>query len=218
MIFPPVDPASLMVMVALSSCPKKPPPTVALSFTQKPATYDNTRSTEDLSKEEVSTKVARKPHEVFVTGGLTSGKIKAGFRVNFRKMVQPETGAGCLWIDNVEVMVDYDPTVYIAREYAPGTCRYNVVADHEQRHVSTDLISIQEYNVPLRDNMQRTATNIGSVYAANENQMQALQKNIIDQLQNTMNTVMTVAETVRNQRQQKIDTRQEYLRTSRLCP
>lgn len=217
MIFPLPNPATLLVLAAVSACPQKPPPVVSLSFTQKPAVFDNSQSVQQLSQVKVDTVVAHKANEVFTTGGITSGKLKAGFRVNFKKMINPETGAGCVWADSVDVSVDYDPTVFIARDYPVGSCRYNAIADHERRHVSTDIITIQEYNEPLRANIQREAATLGSVYADNETQMKVVQTKMTDKIQDVLSSVMIVAETVRAQRQQQIDTRQEYLRLSKLC-
>lgn len=213
----PTEPAALLMLVTAALCPAQAPPVVSLSFSQNTPVIDHSASTAQLSAEKVDFVVAHKPGEVFRTGGITAGNVRAGFKVSYRKLFDPATGAGCVWSDRIDVMVDYSPTIHIARENKAGSCRYNAIMDHEMRHVGTDIVTLNEYNRTLQNAVQQTGNALGAQYAANPAAMQAQQTRFSDMIQKTVNRVMDDFQKTRALRQSQIDTRQEYLRLSSAC-
>lgn len=42
----------------------------------------------------------------------------------------------CLWVERIEAALSIpEMVVYVAREYAPGSCQYDAVMEHEREHV-----------------------------------------------------------------------------------
>lgn len=212
-----LSPSAAYILAATMLCPTHPAATVTVSMTEKPPVFINNISTTQLSNQKVDTVVPRKHDEVFTTGGITNGKISAGFKIGYRRLVNPQNGEACLWSDKIEVSVSYDPTVYIASEYKPGTCRYNSIAEHEMRHVTTDIITLRQYVPSLRDAVRRTAETFGTQHVPNPADIERRQKDMSDRVQDTMTRIADQMERARAQRQQQIDTRAEYLRLSNMC-
>lgn len=66
--------------------------------------------------------------------GLTVGSYTYGMRVSVR-MAQA-AGGYCVYLDTVDLTFEFkDLTVFVVKELARGTCRYNVALTHEMEHV-----------------------------------------------------------------------------------
>lgn len=212
-----LSPPAAYILAATMLCPTHPAPTVTISLAERPPIFVNNISTTQLTQQKVDTVVPRKSDEVFTTGGITNGKISAGFKIGYRRLVNPQNGEACLWSDKIEVNVNYEPTVYIASEYKSGSCRYNSIAEHEMRHVTTDVITIRQYIPSLRDAIRRKAETFGTQLVRLPADIPARQQAMSDSVQETMTRVADQMERARAQRQQQIDTRAEYLRLSNMC-
>jgi hypothetical protein len=215
MIFP--DPATLFILAALKNCPAQPAPEVVLKFINKSPTYDSRMTAAELGNFDIDTQFARHRNEVFTTGGITEGTVGTSLETTFKKLTDAQEIDACIWLDKVEITVTYVPMVHIARELTPGSCQYNTTVQHENRHVGTDVITVKEFLPQIKGNLEAASRAIGVIALPVKDIGQAkeqLMRILAQSLEKTTNSL----EAVRFQRQQLIDTRQEYMRLSKACP
>lgn len=212
------DIAAPLILAAGLACPAAPAPAVTLDFQNTPAQYTSAMTSAQLGQFKIDTKFSHGPREVFKTGGLTQSNVKTTYKLKTSALNDPNTSQSCAWIESISLQVAYEPTVYIASEYQAGSCRYNVTAQHELRHVNTDVITLNEYTRDLQASVQALAAQMhvrGPFATTNIDRVR-------DELNQTVaNVVQAQSDTMerrRFQRQQLIDTRQEYLRLSGQCP
>lgn len=199
-------------------CPAMPAPAVTTDFKNNPPTYKNDLSSKQLGSFTISTKFSHGPKEVFSTGGVTMGNISVNYEINFFQAQNAATEEFCLGVKDVAVTIDYSPDVYIASESKPGTCRYDTTLQHEIRHVNTDVLTLQEYVPLLQKAVADAAGNLPVTGPVNKKGLYVGQKQASDAVKSAVDAVVERLYSVRLARQQLIDTRQEYLRLSKVCP
>lgn len=214
------DPAvltSFFVLANAAACPTASAPAVELVFNNTPPVYSSEKSAEELGGMTMSTTFSRKPKEVFSVSGVTNGEIRTSFSMGYEAASLPG-GDYCANINKLVVTLEYVPTVYISKGLQAGSCNFNVTVEHELRHVNTDIIAINEFRNYIRDYAQY-ALNQGVTFGpVPQSGIEAGAGEIKTRVESAINTATAELNKVRLQRQQMIDTRQEYLRLSKLCP
>ena len=216
--FDPSAVAGLMMMVLANGCPPQQMPMVHIEVINNPPRYDNTYSSAELGEIPIDTKIARHSDEVFVTGGLTRGQITTAWETSFAKMLDERSGIACIWLKDIRLTLSYTPNVYIASEHRPGSCRYDVIMEHEVRHVNTDIMTLNEYLPLIQQNVQYAVDTLGVRGPYQDIQTDRIRQDMQDVISSRLRDTLSEMDTVRRKRQQMIDTRQEYMRLSGLCP
>lgn len=216
--FDPSAAAGLMMLVLAQGCPPQQMPTVSINVVNNPPVYDNSYSSAALGEVPIDTKIAQHSDEVFITGGLTRGAVTTSWETSFAKLLDERSGVACLWLKSVNLTLTYTPNVYIASEHAPGSCRYGVIMEHEIRHVNTDIMTLNEYLPLIRQNLQYAVDTLGVRGPYHDVQMRRIQQDMQDVISGRLRDTLAEMDVVRRKRQQLIDTRQEYMRLSGLCP
>ncbi len=216
-MFSATAPKALLVS-ALACGPAQKPPSVAMTFTPSQPQVTHTLDHQALGQFSVSTQFSHHRNEVFLTGGITESNIRTDYNVNFEQHIDQRTNQACLYVDHIQLTLHYDPVVHIASNYPQGSCRFKTTWQHELLHVNTDLITLNERKQLLEQAAQQVAqklTVIGPVDAA---ALPLQQQAVIDQVGAAVQTTFEGIDKLRMQRQQLIDTREEYLRLSKACP
>jgi hypothetical protein len=202
-----------------NTCPAADaPPVLASKFENDPPKYTNALTSAELGHFKVSTVVARAPREIFRVGGLTSSLYSPTYNIEFLIRSNPGNGHACLYIKKVDLELVLAPTVYIAHEFPPGSCRYNDTLHHEQRHVATSVITLNEYMPALTETARRAMEDNAVVGPFISGDADAVQQNVAANIRAALQKELDVIDKVHFQRQQAIDTRAEYLRATRACP
>jgi hypothetical protein len=214
--------SSALVLARLLSCPAVPPPEVTLDFHNTPPQYANNKSSAELGHFRIDTTFSHGPDEIFSVGGLTESHIKSGFSLSYRALAYPGESPGstqnCIWVDKISITVEYAPVIFIAQDYPSGTCRYGVTAQHELRHVNTDLITLREYLPKLKAAVQSMTRSLGVIGPVNANDIEKTRSLFMNVVRIELAKQADSMSSVRLMRQQQIDTRQEYLRLGMACP
>jgi hypothetical protein len=139
------------------------------------------------------------------------GQVAAvyGASLQARMAVRVSTAyAGCL-VPDVLVLVTAPRSIRMAADLAPGTECHAAVLAHEQEHARIDDVLFRDLDgwlaAPLRRTLAQPRALRGSAETLNE------------QLRGAFNRAMAEFSTARRQAQLSIDTREEYLRVSRIC-
>jgi hypothetical protein len=205
------------LLAATGVCAAPPPPVVEMEFINTPPVERNDLSAQQLGGFHISTTFSHSRNEIFTVGGLTLSDFSPEYLVGFSGPADPATGWPCLSVKEVKIRVTYTPTIYIASEFGSAGCRYKTTLQHEVRHVNTDIITFNEYLPALRQAVQNAASKVGAVGPLKPENILRERDKMVDKLKAALEAKVDEMEKIRFNRQQAIDTRQEYLRTSALC-
>lgn len=154
-----------------------------------------------------------------MVGGLAHGIISSNVEISYLNSSITQNGQawGCAVIDKVVAHLDYQPNIFISREYQPGTCYHQAVMAHEMKHVVTDRQILQQFAPRMRAAFAETVQKIGVQGPVPLTQLPQLDEQIKNTLQAAMSNVMNVLKAERDQRQAMVDTPSEYARVQALC-
>lgn len=206
------------VMLVNAGCPGMFPledEKVELQFTHSPAVILNTKSGAELGSYDIDTTFSRSRNEIFTVGGLHISEFAPQYIISYTL-----AGAGdkaCIVPSSLRIVVDYTPRVFVASEHRPGTCIYREILDHEMRHVNTDIITFNEMLPRLRDAVAAAVAAIEPMGPMPPASLEKAKGILTDRIHAALAAGVEEIEATRFNRQQMIDTRQEYLRVSKAC-
>jgi len=216
-------PASAQTLTQVSSpaapvvCEPLPRPTVELTFTNNPPIQHNERSVRELAGLKVDTTFSHSVKEAFLLTGAMVANYQPKYALKFSSRTMPD-GRICSAPFDIAITVTYNPTIYVAREAPAGSCDYTVILQHEVRHVNTDILTFNEYLPQLKSAMEDTIGAMPVMGPFDAADQMRVDEALYQQIQTVFVKKITELNQVRFNRQQMIDTRQEYMRTSRACP
>jgi hypothetical protein len=215
-MIPPLHPATAIVLVGLLACDAQPGPEIQVNYAEKQPVFLNSYTTDELRAIAPSLGTA-KLADFPITSGVTQGKITMETSILFRSQGNL-LGRYCLWQAEVTINVSYRPEVYIAKEYRPGSCRYMQTKLHELRHVEVDKGVMKELLPGVKKVVTARAAKIGVRGPFDETQREAAKSILLHSMQDAVSAELDKIESVRQTRQQVIDTPAEYTRLSQSCP
>lgn len=198
-------------------CTRQPPPPVRVIPSIGQIKQNHSLSQRDLTKMEIDTENpygGRRTH----VGGLMSGEIRVEHKVGFVQEVYEQIGQVCVHFDAITVNMEINPTIYIASEHKAGSCRYNAIYEHEEKHVEADRIVVNKYARRIGEALSFALNKYGSTYgpfpahrvAESQQRLQAYIDGIVKAEVDAMNAERLVV-------QQAIDSLEEYERVRRMC-
>ncbi len=214
--FDPMTLPAAYLLAAAAACPGAAAPIVHMDFVVTPAIQRNDLSSQNLGAFHISTTFSHSNRETWAVGGLTLSDFDPSYLIDFNLATNAD-GASCVSISTVQITVKYAPTIYVASEFKPGTCRFDSTLQHEARHVNTDIITFNELLPQLRQAVEDAAVAVGSVGPVAADQLIPARDKMVDRIKAALEAKAAEVEQLRFNRQQMIDTRQEYLRLSNLC-
>jgi hypothetical protein len=194
--------------VRADECDSLPPPSVTLRRIEAPVSVDTRydyKSITVLSTDE--------HHPAGRVLGLTRGTARVGFEIRGKVILDASQRWECV-SPQIVLSYGFSPlTVYVAREFPPGSCAYREIHLHELRHVETYREHAAAIEPDLLASLKRrfatgapTRAPVGETRARLERE---LQERWLPYVQREMERVRAS--------QALIDTPEEYLRVSGLC-
>lgn len=208
---------ALTLATALSCAAPTTPPAVSFTFLPSPPQVTHNLDHAGLGQFSSSTSFSHHRNEVFLTGGITESNIQTDYQLSFRQLQNPTTGQACLSVDKVDVTLTYIPVVHMASNFPAGSCRFATTWEHELRHVNTDLITLNEYGGQLKLAAAQAANTIGAIGPVNITALPEQQSAVLAHIGAAVEKTLADIDKIRMQRQQSIDTREEYMRLSKAC-
>ncbi len=89
------------------------------------------------------------------TGGMMSGDINISYEIVMDEIPVATTVDSdlCVRYRQIRVVLEMDPTIFIARDYAPDSCWYHEIHQHEESHIDMDQIVIDKYSGRIQDGL-----------------------------------------------------------------
>ena len=193
---------------AADRCDQLPRPSVSLKRHEEPVTLDTRTSYRSLTLIGPRNMPAGK--QVL---GLTRGTAT----VRFESRITAYTDPGGRWecaSPQLTVTYGFSPmTVYVAREFPPGSCAYKEIHEHELRHVRAYQAHLLRIEQELADTLKRRFVTDGPwrgpVGQARARLQQELEERWAPYIRREMNKVDAA--------QALIDTPEEYARVAESC-
>jgi hypothetical protein len=205
-------------VLAALGCPAVPPVEhVEMVFTNKPPLVSNDQTAQQLGQYKISTTFSRSRNEIFTIGGLHISEIAPRYMLEFTLMELPKQQAVCLAPSAVSIVVEYAPRILMAKEYAPGSCKYKVILAHEMRHVGTDIVTLNEFLPQFEKAVTEAVRNMKPMGPMAPGSIDLAKDKMVDTVRAALTAAVEEFDHVRFNRQQLLDTRQEYLRGSHAC-
>lgn len=149
-----------------------------------------------------------------LTLGLTRYEPVLEFRVPVRSITFPG-GLACAHVQHVDVTIGYrNVTVYIPHEVPQGSCGFNEVMLHEQKHIAVNRAILNEY-APLITKKLQDYLRLNGVFRE-QNSDYAIEL-LNKKLKAILDDVSAQISVENQRRQQLVDSPQEYRRVSATC-
>lgn len=129
-------------------CDDLPKPAITLKRLEAPITLNTSYGFRTLTN--IGADVARPGHQVL---GLTRGHatVQADSKT---PTLQDRTGRWECSSPQITLSIGYSPmTVYVAREFPPGTCAHQAIYEHEMRHVQAYQAHLEKIEKTLSDTL-----------------------------------------------------------------
>lgn len=209
-----------ILAASLLTCPAAAEaPAVEFVFDNQPPVVDRSKSYADLAQVKISTQFSHHPAEKFMTDGITDTNIRVDHAFSFKLRTNAMGRDACMSLKEVRVTLTYAPVVYIVNAHQPDSCRYNTTWLHELQHVNIDALTLKEYAPHFEAAAKNAAAGFGTKGPlSTEEDIAAAQKAFSESMKAAFAGLLEQMSKTLHQRQQLIDTRQEYLRLSKTCP
>lgn len=212
-------PASALGIIGqLYSCPNLPPPKINVKLSQSRLVTDNTRNRDQLATLNSSSLSPIYGGEFPIVNGLTSSNINVTADTSFTMASNNALKKGCIIVQNVDVKLTYSPTVYIYKNFRPGSCMYREVMEHEMQHVQVDKNALSAFKNYIK---KATKYAVNATLAPDPLPIDKIEDAKINMAKSISVAVQFATKKMQEQlktRQRQIDTREEYQRMSRVCP
>ncbi|MFN3700126.1 MAG: hypothetical protein ACK4VI_01230 [Alphaproteobacteria bacterium] len=156
---------------------------------------------------------------ISVTQGLAKGQINTKAEVRLNYLTYPRLGVACIWYESIDISLDIDPHVYIAKEVHRDRCMGAAVLEHEMKHVNVDRAIVNRYaNImgqKIYGELQQRGFMAGPVRAEEAEAVAERMKRTVLQIVEIENKRM---ELDRADMQAAVDTAEEYQRVANMCP
>jgi hypothetical protein len=221
MIFDPLIPTTLLVLAAAPGnlCALPKPTDITVTPTTKEIKYDYSKSLEDLKEVQLDTIDPHSFNGIPMTQGYMRGAIKLVPHVKLGYETISKYNAACVWYDSINISIEIDPTITIAKEVHRDSCMNEAVAEHEMKHIMVDRKMVNKYSQIIGREVYSELQDRG--FIAGPMQADAMQS-IIDRMQNTVLQIVEheykKMDLEREEEQRKVDNIKEYNRVSAECP
>lgn len=206
-------------ILAAAGCPAMPQmgeDDTQMSFSHSPPVIETDKSAQDLGNYNVSTTFSRSRNEIFRVGGLHLSEFVPRFIISYNIMGTKDNKA-CIAPAAVRIEVHYEPRVLIASDFEQGSCMHGKILEHEMQHVNVDIITFKELLPQMRKSVHAAAAALEPMGPMPETSIETAKNMLTEKIRDALVESVEEIEQIRFNRQQRIDTRQEYLRISTAC-
>lgn len=205
-------------VVAKIECHAKVAPKINVLPSKSKVRYDFTKTKPELNQIDVDTVSPYGPNHRTYVSGLMSGSIKVENQVGFMQEDYEQLGVGCIYLRTIDITIHIEPTVFIAREYPPGSCMHNAVLEHEHKHVREDQLIVNKYSNLVGKAMAAVVNANGPAFGPYpQAKLPMIQKNLQKSLNSVVKKYNTRMNQERQRRQQAIDSLEEYESIGKDC-
>lgn len=200
-------------------CKAKMIPKISVIANKSNVQYDFTKTKNEMSRFDIGTLSPYAPHHTVHIKGVMNANIRSEQWSDFVRETYEHADTGCLYIKKIEIKVDVDSTIYVAKEHPEGSCEHKEILKHEKKHLREDQLVINKYSKLVKDDLdgfvQKTKGSFGP-YKISE--LSKVEKNLRQQIADLVTARHDKMNVERQERQQAIDSIEEYDAIAAACP
>ena len=219
--FDPVTAGSLVILASTPgiTCDMDKATQINVVPTTQEVEYDHSPTLVALQDMAVNTANPYGFHKATYTQGFMKGAIKMEPSVKLSGYVVEEEGYACLWYNEINLNIEIDPEIVIAKEVYADECTRKSVLAHEMKHVEVDRDIVNKY-AKIMGNKVYDALNergflVGPIPLRRQ---EAVTKRMQDAVFDIIEHEHKRMELERADMQAEIDSLEEYERVSAQCP
>lgn len=150
--------------------------------------------------------------------GFSSGGIDLRHSVKLGYAPVMNNQGACIWYESIDITLSISPHITIASELLSNQCRFDAVKEHELKHVNVDRIVVNNAAQSIGKNVHNALKSRGFIVGPVAFESA---QDIADRMQHTVGQIMEFElkklEVERAEKQQAVDSLEEYQRVSSLC-
>jgi hypothetical protein len=200
------------MLAAFGTCKAPAPPAFDFKFEMMAPKFSRDRTSVQLEQMKGAHSGAGR------IGGLTRNETQTALNITSAEMPQVFGGDYCLWPTAVQVHIKLHPTVWVASQYAQGSCRYNVAYVHEMLHVKIARDTLTEFMPSIEAFLRAKVAALGTAGPMPESGLEAAKQKQLAEIQTALEGALKRVDMVMEGRQAVIDTPQAYRQASNACP
>lgn len=219
--FDPLTAASLLILAAgnPSVCPEPPMTKINVLPRTKDVKYNFESSMAELQAQEVDTIDPYGFHDVTMTQGFMQGQIKMTPKVKVDYEFISGNKAACLWYKTIDIEIEIDPTIVLAKEIAKDKCMKSAVLEHEMKHVKVDRQIVNKYaqimGKKVYDALVERGFKVGPIQQEYAQETMNKMHKVVYQIVEHEYQKMAIE---RTELQRAVDNLKEYESVNALCP
>ena len=174
--------------------------------------YTRTESASDLTQWQMG-------HDFTQNKVLGVGGGSVGTKLTMRYEISPAQQEGTYCVLPVAVLAEFyaAPEIHIASNFARGSCEYSEVLAHEQKHIDVLRKFHREYKSEYRDFLRQTISNLPDTAPVTLEDAEAEKKATTGVIMAQLNAYTKEIMAELSERQQEVDTKDEYARVIAKC-
>lgn len=200
------------------TCTLPRPPRISVKPNVRDVRYDLSKSRDQLSQLDIDTVSPYGKGDHIHVNGAMRGEFQIETSYKYITETFRFKNKACVYIDNITVKVNFDPTIYIARHMPKGSCEYNAVLEHEYKHLKVDHAMVNKYvsriEAALRKDIRNKGAKFGPIDPA---ELGAFGEGMKSYYSGLVQKQQDVISKERLKLQQSIDSLEEYERVSAQC-
>jgi len=212
--------AQSFIAAQLTVCPlPSQVPKVSIHFFPKPPVYINEAPAKALTAamKNIPDSTAAN-HKNAVVMGLTEPKLIDGGTNVRLSTVSDDTGNICFAVSQVDMVLHYRATIFIARELSSLPCRLSVTQMHEEQHVALDHEVFRDYIPKIKMEILWYLRSQGMQGPFTQSEAPQKSKEMITGIHKAIQPMLEKMRKVRTQKQGAIDTIENYRAEGLKCP
>lgn len=184
-------------------------PATSLKYEIEPVEYIRTLSAKQLS-------IFHSPFSQNTVLGLAGGQVGTRFEASF-KIKEVSKNKYCLNLKKIEAVLFAKPQVHIAKNFKRGTCEYNAVLKHENKHIKVLKRAHREYLPHYRKHLRVTSKKVPVLPPMSLKEATQKKHVLMAQIKVDLNVYQNRIMQDVAERQKKVDTAEEYQRVNDRC-
>ena len=199
-----------------TTCPISKAPIINVRPQTKAIEYDKTKTSAQLNQLKSNTISPYGLNVDQTTGGLRHDRPTIKMNATFNITQNPQTGSTCMSYNTINVDIQLQPKIYIAKEFNRGRCGREVL-EHEKKHVHVDRVVMNKYTKKMGIAIQNAVNNAGVIGPFQSGRTEEFQKRMFDNVKSALTSIELSMQNEMNIEQQKIDSLEEYERVGKHC-
>ncbi|MCM2344375.1 MAG: hypothetical protein NDJ24_07425 [Alphaproteobacteria bacterium] len=178
--------------------------------------YDYSKTAKQLTQQGSNTVNPYAANVDTTTGGLRSDTPKMRSNVKMGTLTYPSLKVGCIWYDTIEVGIELNPVIFIAKEFQREPCK-SAILKHELKHVTVDRDVMNKYAMEIGKAVQIAVNQAGALGPFNVADINMQQDRLIGHIQSAINSQQLLLDKEMRQKQAQVDSLEEYEQVSKVC-